>query len=97
MKRWILFEFDDYYPCGGWGDMLGAYDDEDEARAAAIVVTRCDYGHDRGCENRELVDMMTLTVVAQWRSATTWEDTKPVKLRRTVYKPAVVEERFAHN
>lgn len=31
MKRFLLFEFDDYYPRGGWDDMTGDFDTQDAA------------------------------------------------------------------
>lgn len=34
MKRFGLFQFNNYYPCGGWDDFKGAYDTEKEARQA---------------------------------------------------------------
>ena len=34
IKRYLVFASDDYYPSGGWGDFVGAFDEIDEARAA---------------------------------------------------------------
>lgn len=32
MKRYLIFRFDDYYPCGGMHDLVGQYDTLDEVR-----------------------------------------------------------------
>lgn len=32
-KRFILFAYDDYYPCGGSGDLRGEFDSLEEAQA----------------------------------------------------------------
>lgn len=31
MKKYVRFAWDQYYPCGGLGDMRGSYDDLEEA------------------------------------------------------------------
>lgn len=31
MKRFLLFEFDDYYPRGGWDDLTGDFETQDAA------------------------------------------------------------------
>lgn len=31
MKRYALFEFDQYYPSGGWSDFVNSFDSVDEA------------------------------------------------------------------
>lgn len=43
MKRWAVFEAIDYYPCGGMGDFVGAFDAEAEARA--FIESRVDMDH----------------------------------------------------
>jgi hypothetical protein len=35
LKRFLLFTFAAYYPCGGWGDFEGDFDTAEEAIAAA--------------------------------------------------------------
>lgn len=52
MKRFALFEGEDYYPSGGWGDMVGLFDTAEEAMAESgkINVYR-DWGH--------VVDLLT--------------------------------------
>lgn len=35
MKRYALFVMDAYYPGGGWSDMRGLYDTQEEALEAA--------------------------------------------------------------
>lgn len=32
MKRYLLFAFSDYYPCGGWSDFVKDFDTVDELR-----------------------------------------------------------------
>ena len=32
MKRYAVFAFNDYYPVGGWDDLLGWYESIEEAR-----------------------------------------------------------------
>jgi hypothetical protein len=36
MKRYLLFAFDDYYPCGGWKDYRGNFDSIVEALESAL-------------------------------------------------------------
>lgn len=33
MKRYLVFSFDQYYPCGGWNDFKGSFDTYEEAYA----------------------------------------------------------------
>ncbi len=37
MKRYLLFCFDDFYPCGGWNDFREAFSTPQDAEAAATV------------------------------------------------------------
>lgn len=34
MKRYLLFAGATYYPCEGWNNFVGSFDDKDEARAS---------------------------------------------------------------
>jgi hypothetical protein len=36
LKRYLLFSYVDYYPCGGWNDFEDSFDDLDKAKAAAM-------------------------------------------------------------
>ena len=51
-KRYLLFVYPDYYPAGGWGDLLGAYKTLQEAQEA-----REEYGFS---DNNQIIDMFTL-------------------------------------
>lgn len=53
MKRFITFMYDDYYPGGGWSDMLESFDYFDEARAS-MTKHEAKYGPD----NFEIVDIV---------------------------------------
>ncbi len=63
MNRFLLFDGDNYYPCGGWGDFRGAYDTLDEAIKAA-----------ESCEQSfswwHIVDMETLQIVKEGETPT---------------------------
>ena len=34
MTRYFLFEYDDYYPCGGFNDLAGIFESENDALAS---------------------------------------------------------------
>lgn len=44
MKRFALFSFETYYPCGGWEDLDGVFPTLEEA-VLAFDHRRWDYGH----------------------------------------------------
>lgn len=54
MKRYLLFQYPDYYPGGGWQDFTGSFDSVEEARQ---VVLAPEY-RDRP-DNYEIVDTLT--------------------------------------
>jgi hypothetical protein len=37
VKRFLAFAYDSYYPCGGVGDIVGAFDTVEEAQAATQI------------------------------------------------------------
>lgn len=45
MKRYILFQFDSYYPEGGIKDMTGSFDSMDEIKAFIAIAYRYDHAH----------------------------------------------------
>ncbi len=50
MKRYLVFCYGDYYPNGGWNDLVGKFDSLEEAIARA---------KESESENREVVDLVT--------------------------------------
>lgn len=54
MKRFLLFEFNDYYPIGGWNDFVGSFDSIEEAKASTP----------KGAENVQIVDAQSGVEVA---------------------------------
>ena len=36
MKRYLVFAFDDYYPCGGWEDFIKDFDNDYAALQCAL-------------------------------------------------------------
>ena len=47
-KRFLLFAFDTYYPCGGIFDMVDSFDTLEEARSASEKLRRdCSHIYDR--------------------------------------------------
>lgn len=42
MKKYIVFGYDQYYPAGGLGDVVGSFDTLDEAKEY-IKNDRCDF------------------------------------------------------
>jgi hypothetical protein len=37
MKRFLLFSYDDYYPCGGWNDFDGDFDTVEAAKEYVLA------------------------------------------------------------
>lgn len=63
MKRFLVFAFDQYYPCGGWGDFCGSYETV-EAALADRPNWQSPEGYSRsGQDHFEIVDTTTGTVV----------------------------------
>jgi hypothetical protein len=56
LKRYLAFAYDRYYPCGGWSDFIGSFDDIDEAQAA-IAKTKADFGDIVDTETGEPVEI----------------------------------------
>jgi hypothetical protein len=56
VKRFIVFQYDDYYPCGGLGDIKGFYDSLEDAGSSLY-------------QNVEALDTQTGEV---WSFDTTW-------------------------
>lgn len=52
VKRFLVFVYDEYYPAGGWGDLLGSYDTIAEAVSAGLAEKRR--------EHRDFVDIVDL-------------------------------------
>ncbi|GJL93068.1 hypothetical protein [Hyphococcus sp.] len=50
MKRYALFAYDAFYPAGGWGDFVNAFDTAEEAFKAATKTKR---------EYSEVIDLHT--------------------------------------
>lgn len=36
MKRYAVFGYEQYYPSGGWNDLVGRYDTVEEAREGKV-------------------------------------------------------------
>lgn len=53
-KRFLVFSFEDYYPCGGIGDIEGTSDDIEEAIRIANEDTG-DYVYVFDCDLRKVV------------------------------------------
>jgi hypothetical protein len=49
-KRYLLFQYEQYYPGGGWGDLTGSFDTIEEAATKALKKRR-DYN--------EIIDLET--------------------------------------
>lgn len=56
LKRYAVFKGDRYYPCGGWNDLKGFYDNEGDAIAAVL-------SGDNYLPWGQVVDMTTRQVV----------------------------------
>jgi hypothetical protein len=54
MRRFLLFGYDSYYPCGGWNDLICDY--ETAAEAFAIKLTT---------DFRQIIDTETMKEVQQ--------------------------------
>lgn len=57
-KRYALFSFPRYYPCGGWGDFVEAFESVDAAKS------HLKKGEG---ENAEIVDLLEFKVVSRGR------------------------------
>lgn len=59
MKRFLLFSFPEYYPCGGMGDVKHQFDTIEEARAwlgkEENLYDLSEYAYLFDCEKREVV------------------------------------------
>jgi hypothetical protein len=49
-KRYIVFQYEDYYPSGGWGDLQGSFDTLEEARA---------FAQENRHDNTDIIDLET--------------------------------------
>lgn len=56
MKRFLLFEFDDYYPQGGMEDFTGEYDTQEEALRSRAEKKRGDNFHIYDTVERRFVE-----------------------------------------
>jgi hypothetical protein len=56
MKKYVVFAYDEYYPGGGMTDLVGSFDDLDEAKGV-----KCSLGDDY--DYIEVVDRDTWEVV----------------------------------
>jgi hypothetical protein len=46
MKRYLVFEFENYYPAGGWNDFKASFDSIEKAKASLPAIgsfSRADY------------------------------------------------------
>ncbi len=57
MKRYLVFGFENQEGSGGWNDFIGAFDDLDEANAAALP-----YWNHRVYE-AHIVDTQTMKII----------------------------------
>lgn len=71
MKRFILFAGDEFYPCGGWSDLISDHDTAVEAMAALhalAIYTACgQWAHIVDTSTGDVTDFMA-------RLAKEWED-----------------------
>lgn len=58
-KRFLVFAYDHYYPCGGWTDFKSAHDSLEEAKVAADNLN----AERRQYDLVEIVDLEKLTTV----------------------------------
>lgn len=61
MKKYLLFTFGDYYPCGGMNDYEGAFDSVEEAMRAFSSKAPSRY------ESAQIVAYSSMLVVANGR------------------------------
>jgi len=61
MKRYLLFTFSNYYPCGGFEDYIDIFDTIEEAYNYWINIPSID----RHC-NCQIVDYQTLQIVQEY-------------------------------
>lgn len=52
LRRYLLFTFYDYYPCGGWGDFDGSFNSVEEAKEFAK-------SKNHHIDNIEIIDIVT--------------------------------------
>ena len=57
-KRYLVFEYDKYYPRGGFGDLFGSYETIEEAEKAIE-----DHKEKGGSDFYEIYDRLTGTIV----------------------------------
>ena len=73
MKRFLLFAFGSYYPDGGWGDFVDAFNTVEGAKEAAAEL------QGPNGEHQQIVDLQKMKVV-HWRgfsSQIDWNDGEP--------------------
>jgi hypothetical protein len=58
VKQFLLFAGDDYYPCGGWSDLIGDHDTADDALSALMDLPI----HTTSGQWAQIVDTVTGTV-----------------------------------
>ncbi len=58
MKRYLAFKFPEYYPGGGWEDLVGSYDSITEAESAL--------GYMEWGDNGQVVDLKMGVVVSRF-------------------------------
>lgn len=63
MKRYLIFQYDKYYPCGGFHDFINAHDTLEEATKE---FTRIVKDLDLGYGFCDIVDMETLKIVRSY-------------------------------
>lgn len=61
MKRFLLFQFDVFYPSGGWEDLQGAFETFDEAKAN--IVASNDSPNDSRNQYWHIVDLQAMQIV----------------------------------
>lgn len=60
MKRFLVFAWEQYYPCGGFNDLVGNYDTYEECEVRVDQLTY---------ENYEIVDLQTGERIRNWEIA----------------------------
>lgn len=60
MKRYLLFTFSNYYPCGGFEDYIASFDTIDDAYNTWLNIPSID--RDTNCQ---IVDYTTLEIVKE--------------------------------
>lgn len=54
MNRYLVFEFDTYYPCGGWDDLHSTHQTIESAKATV---------ESKGFQNWQIVDTETREII----------------------------------